>query len=302
MRKTVERTLEAFAIHGHRGAGEPFSYKEIYELVAAMDPQSRSVEVKGRVFVLSTFDVVDGRVVIISHEGDADAVPLYYDRETNKERIGRKGRTEIVSTRAHALIDIEKRIAVVEYNQRGAKASHIASIISRLAHEVTRDYGIELDLNPLPGQSFNDEMELISRIRSAEVRVFEPNVSWHEANVRVAQASDARTFALKLFARRSSGLSTSNGLIPAIRQMLKRPLPNLKEATIEGVTSEGRSKTVRLKSHVTKDKFELTVDKKDGLPKTSSVLDALSRFLNYAVMESDRRRDQQDDYFEDIEI
>jgi hypothetical protein len=230
------------------------------------------VNVEGRVFVLQTFSIKDGRVTIVAYEGDEGVSPLYYDSEKNAERIGKKRESELLATRTHAVIDIASRICLVEYNHRGAKASHIIRMITRIAQEVSKDPDLEMDMPPVPGDEFTKELQLLDRIVSAEIRAFEPNYSWDDQSIKgIAQDSNARSASLTLTAKRNNTLSWNNGLIAFLKELAKIPHPNVKEAIVKGIAKEGSKKTVKLKNHGTQCIFDASISRKDGYPSSDSI-------------------------------
>lgn len=290
MKKTATRSLFAYSIHGHMTNRETFDYAGVFQSISDLEGPTRSVSVEGRVFVLRRFDIHDGRVLIIANEGDRDVAPLFYDSETNIERVGSKRRSEILSTRTHAIIDIASRISVVEFNHRGARASHIIRVITRMAQHVMQDVHLQMDLAPIAGDEFTHEINQMDRIMWAEISAFEPNASWDDMSVNfLAGESGARIAKLKLIAPPKSSLSGSRGLVRFLRELEKSPHPNVREAAVKGVTMQGETKTVKLKNHVEKSEIEVSMSKDDGYPKSDAVIDHLQRYLSQVLVQIEEK-------------
>ncbi len=247
------RKLQVFALHARttRGAAE---YVELFNEIAGLAPERRVTDPDGRVIAIPTCEVRDGRAWLVAYEGDRGVSPLIFNTESAKERVQRLRSGEVVAHKTHALIDLNRREAIVEYNHRGAKAHDIAVVLEGLGREVTKDLSLAVELNPFADEEFARSIARFERIRIAMLRVARPNVDWtdhYNDLTEVANDSDARTIEVTLTANRGGSLSKQQGVVRFIRDLASKSLSILKGAKVTGTrTGESAETTVSLAHHI----------------------------------------------------
>ena len=152
------------------------------------------------------------------------------------------------------MVDPARRRAVVEYNHRGAKASHIAQVLERFGREIYRLPNLEFDFAPHISEEFIEAIERFGRIRLATARLVRPNPGWDEhyaSFMGLATDSEARTIEVEVTASRGGSLSSARGLVAHVKRLARERFPSLKSARVEGYREgENQPATVSLQNHV----------------------------------------------------
>jgi hypothetical protein len=171
-----------------------------------MRAQARSRLIYGRLIALGEVHVSGDMVRIVAYEGPLGEFPLIYDRTSAVERIERLNAGEIVARKTHALLDLLTREMAVEYNHRGAKATDIVNLCQYLARQDSRWETLDLTVVPVPQRSFLEALDRFSIIKTATIKVSEPNQDWTKdyKNLlsQMSAASDARMGDITLHAAR----------------------------------------------------------------------------------------------------
>jgi hypothetical protein len=242
----TKRKLEVFSIHALKSNGQ-VDYKSLFKDFAEINDERRSVIVNEKLIAVPTVEVKGTTVLLVAYEGNVGQNPLIFNATNAEERTERLKRGEIVATRTHAVVDIESREVIVEYNHAGAKAGDLASVITNSLSESETWRGLNVELNPVADEEFVKAIEKFRRIRLASLRVARPNPGWtdHVNNLtEMAGESDAKDVEVALSANRgcpcpwllellntSSNWLTDNipflrgrGLLGIVRARLARPL------------------------------------------------------------------------------
>jgi hypothetical protein len=192
MAKSIARRIDAGTLHAHIGEEPLRRYRMLFEHISRMDRGERIYhESDDRIIALPHVEVDRNHVFLTAYEGDLGVNPLIFNTANSSERLEHLGQAEVVATRTHAVIDLRTRRAVVEYNQKGAKSSHIAIILQQLSGID----GLSVHFTPIVQQSFLEQMEQFRRVRVARVQLMRPNSSWNDAEDRllgIAQDSSAQ--------------------------------------------------------------------------------------------------------------
>jgi hypothetical protein len=190
----------------------------------------------------------DPFVYLMAYYGHVGVNPLIFHTQSARERIESLASGEIVATRTHAIINWNTREAIIEYNQRGAKASDLAHALEVVGTKYTDYPDISVELNPIAGKDFFEEIDRFQRIRVASVKVVRPNVDWSDsANLlsEVAADSQGRTAEITISAGIGKSLSKQRGVVSIIKHLAGQTLSMLNNATIEG-HREGESAPTRI--------------------------------------------------------
>lgn len=244
-RRHTSRKLEVYSLHGRTAAG-PINYGDFFALVARERALDRYDQLGPRLIAIPTLRLSGNSVFLIAYEGERGLNPLIFNTDRARERIQRLGSGEIVATKTHALINLQTREAIVEYNHRGAKASDIARVLQAVGKRHTEYADVIVDLNPVVDEEFLRALEHFERIRVADLKVARPNVDWTENYdhlSRLATESDAGTVDLTLLAARSESLARDRGIIQIIREMIHQKVSGLKGARITGLREGEDSET-----------------------------------------------------------
>jgi hypothetical protein len=246
--------LEVFLLHGHQN-DRPINYRAFFEYLAALPPADRARQRTGKLVALPTLEVDGDHVRLIAYEGPVGESPLIYNRLNAEERIERLASGEVLARKTHAMSNLLTRELVVEYNQRGAKASDIVNLFQELALQDSDWARLDLVATPIVEPSFLAALDRFQVIKLATVKVARPNQNWN-ADLKnmlgeMASDSDARMADVTLHATRSGTLSKTRGLVAYIRAMLSGRRPSVEGATITGIREgESADSTISLKKFV----------------------------------------------------
>lgn len=191
--RITKRKLEVFSLHARSAAGQ-VDYRKLFKDLASVGDDERITEDDETIYAIPHMEIIGDEVFVVTIQGKKGVNPLIYNAETSEERIQRLRSNEIVATKTHAMFDLRRREAVVEYIHAGAKASTIAQLLESAGKATGRWPDLSLDLNPKADEEFVRAIDGFGRIRLASLRVARPNVDWtdHYDNLtKVAAASDA---------------------------------------------------------------------------------------------------------------
>lgn len=256
------RKLEAFSIHAHLRSPRdssrriPVDYQNLFERIIRAHSGVRVVQIDDKVIAIHQLSNSDGLVKFTAYEGE-EGSPLFYNFRNGTERIEQLERGEMVATKTHGLIDIARREAIVEFNQKGAKSTDIATALAMLGERggaKDAPYRVTMTFTPIADGEFVQSIERFKRIRFAAIKVARPNIDWGDHVDyfnKIAEESDAHTFELSMSADRKQSLSERRGIMRYIKDAASAVFPYLKGAKVTG-TREGEEQetTVSLAHHV----------------------------------------------------
>lgn len=281
-RRHTTRKLEVYSLHGRTPAG-PINYQDFFAHVSRVPALDRYDELGTRLVAIPVLDLIRHSVFLIAYEGERGLNPLIFNADRARERIQRLRSGEIVATKTHALIDLQSREAILEYNHRGAKASDIARVLQTIGQRLDGYSDLALDLNPVVDEEFLRAIERFERIRLADLKVARPNVDWTENYdhlSRVAAESDARTVDMTLVASRGESLARDRGIIQIIRDMIRASISGLKGARIVGVREGERSETsISIGRYIEHQKSDVPLTE-DGHVSTPDLRKAMGQFMS----------------------
>lgn len=280
------RKLEVFALHVRNGQAE-IDYSGFFRSLSAMPSAERCYDISDKIIAFPQLVVERGFLRFTAYEGERGLSPLIYDTTRGTERYEDLRAAEMVATKTHGLINLTTREAVIEFNQRGARANDIAQAIGQAAAVLPAFHDVEVELNPVADQSFVEAINAFDRIKIATLKIARPNFDWtdhRDALTEAALASNAQTVAVTMYATRSTSLSKSAGVVSFIKALATHPIATLKGARVTGTKAdEIGDTTVSLAKHIEHTKVNVKmirqghVDDRDIEAKLKTYLNSRTR-------------------------
>jgi hypothetical protein len=264
-RPTKSRKLEVFLLHFRGGEGE-FDYADAFARISRAKSATKQLEVGEKLLALPSFRFFPARKLVefTAYEGPVGVNPLIFDAATGRERFEPLTGSQVVATRTYGVIDLTSREAIIEYNQRGAKAHDIAALMEETGRRVGLGPDLAVEFTPRVDDTFLTALERFGRIKIANMKVVRPNYDWtdnYEGLNQVGDESHGRAVELTVTAHRSDSLSKQGGIIQYIRQMIDERVSSLKGAKVVGVRrGETAETTISLANHIVHQKTYIEVD------------------------------------------
>lgn len=230
------RKLEVWSIHARQGDAAIRDYGEMFDVLTGMDPKERIWENEDKAVAVPTLQRRGSLVRLTAYEGPRGQ-PIIFDTGDATERTQPLKPDEIVATKTHALVDIDSREAIIEYNHRGAKASDIAIVLGVSARRNRGWESFFLDFSPKVDRSFVESVDAFERIRIAGFRIARPNTDWTDWDnefARSALDSGAQSAQAEYTAPRGDSLARTSGVVPFIRERAADGVAALKSAFVTG--------------------------------------------------------------------
>jgi hypothetical protein len=275
------RKLLLYRISAHLD-GKPMNYSRLFKEIAALPIQSRMLEKSKRFIAIPHVFFAQHRVFCVAYQGTVGLNPMFFNRENARERVETLGDEEILATKTHVVINPEKKLAVVEYNHSGAKASDIAMILQSAAESVDGWDDVVLELTPVPAMEFLDAIKGFARISAASIVVVKPNPGWtddYTTLTRVGDDSNAQSVELSASAGRGRSLSKTKGIVKFITDMAASARTYMKNARVTGsyINTLGLS-TVSLERYTEHKKAVVETDD-DGHVKSEDIQNQMMDYL-----------------------
>lgn len=220
-------------------------------------------------------------VELIAYEGPVGVNPLIFDAATGDERFENLTPRQVVATRTYGIIDLKSREAIIEYNQRGAKAHDISQLLEETGRKIGLGADFSVELNPVVDDNFLVALDRFGRIKVAQMKVARPNLDWsdnYDGLSKVGQESNGRTVELAVTAHRYDSLSKNSGIIQFIKDMVGERIPSLKGASVTGNRKGEAAETrISLANYVVHQKIYVEVDH-NGHAVTSDIQEKLREF------------------------
>lgn len=256
----IIRTMEAHSIHGHINPGSPSEelvvYTWFFEQIMGADPHSLRFTVGSDTVAIADRVRTDNALALRFVTGNAEELPLVYDATTGQVEEVDPGSNRLVVSGAWAIVAPERRILVLERKRPGVPVFQIERFLTQFGRQRLGVGDIAVSLNPIPSDSFTEEVKRFTRIREASLTLRRPNQSWTasaEAMLGELAESNAAEVQLQLNADRGQSLSKDRGIVGELLHLASRPINALKNAVIKGQTPafEGE-RTVSLAKHTVK--------------------------------------------------
>ena len=292
MASTTTRKLEAYTIHAKEN-DTSVDYNALLASLAAVPSPRRYWQRGSRVVFVPVVRVQGDRVFLQAYEGTEELYPLIFDRQTAQAEVQRLSRYELMVTPTHAVLGLESRALLVEYNHAGAKATSLAQVIQEVGIRELGRPNLEVHVTPVIDEDFVKAVERFIRIRVASIRITEPNQDWNDAFVELlselGQRSEGRHVEAAVTAHRGRSLARETGIVQSIKTMVRRSLPILSNARVEGVR-EGETQPTAVSSRRFIEHQRVSVRRtEDGYVESEDIWSKLSDYL------SGRSSRQQDD-------
>lgn len=283
-RRYTTRKLEVFRIHGHFGnnAKRRFDYAALFRSLSAIARENRIAQVDGKTIAIPRLTVEGNFVRFTAYEGE-EGNPLLFNFLEATERIEHLERGEMLATKTHGVIDLDRKEAIVEYNQKGAKASGIADTLEHVAKQrVANMKNAEIDFTPMIDGEFLQAIDRFKRIRLATIKLARPNQDWtdHAEHIeRMGAESEARYIEVTMSAEPKQSLAERHGILGYIRQIAARLVPNIKTASVTGVREgEEAETTISLAHHVVHQRVQVRMTE-DGHVDDADIERRINGFL-----------------------
>jgi hypothetical protein len=241
------RKLEVWSVHARLGDEPVPDYADMLTALSTLDPTERKWESEDKVVALPLLTVRNQVATLIAYEGPRGQ-PIIFDTEDGTERSQPLAPGEIVATKTHAVIDIARREAIIEYNHRGARAADIAVVLGVSGRQIRGWSGLFVDLVPKVDRSFVEGLEAFDRVRVAGFAVSRPNTDWTQWDdvfARSAADSGAHSAQVEYRAPRGRSLHQGSGVVRFIRERTVDGIASLKSAFVTG-TRHGESAETRI--------------------------------------------------------
>jgi hypothetical protein len=245
-RKALLRKLEVFKLHAHVG-GKPPDYGQLFRKLSKLPAEDRTVVDADRLIAIPRLVVSKNHVQLVALEGPVGLTPVIYNVERQTERTQPLQPGDVLVTRTHAVIDLESRRAIVEYNLRGAKASDIAAVLQSSGRRLPAFEGLQLALLAEIGSDFAEALDQFERIKSAKVKLRRPNYDWSDWADRLTDAadeSDAQVAHVEFRAARNRSLSKRGGVVAFLKRVATGQAPSpVESASVVGRREEDDADT-----------------------------------------------------------
>lgn len=263
------------------------NYVDTFQKLADMPDEKRRIERADKLVAVPVFDFdsTQGIVEFTAYEGPIGVSPLIYDPNTTKGEVQPLEGESVLATVTFGRIDIKKRLAVVQYNLRGAKAGEIALVLEESGRAIGLGDLFTVDLTPQGDKSLIEAIEQYERIRQASLKLVEPNIDWadNKNNMSaIAQASNGRAVETVVTASTGQSLAKNDGLVQVIKDMIREGVNNLKAASVRGTRQNETAETsTSLANHTQHQRIRVDVDS-SGHPDEEEVRENAERFLDSA--------------------
>jgi hypothetical protein len=242
-RAYTTRKLEVFSITAHvtRNGNPPrqvaADYAAVFSAISNLPPAAR-VTMIGEKHIAIPRCSMNGNVVrLTAYEGEEEK-PIVFNFRNATERIERLGTGEQIATRTHGIIDVSARLAIIEFNQRGAKAADIAAALEQFGRTLGDIPTLQMYFSHMLDEQFILAIDRFERIRTATVKIARPNPGWGDDEAtfsQMAEASDAQYLEVSATAGRMGSLDRNAGIVAFIKRVAARAFPFLKAARLSGI-------------------------------------------------------------------
>jgi hypothetical protein len=276
--------LELFSIHGHID-NQPVDYLELLRSVASLPPDACTEVIGDRFSRIRFFPEQDGVFHFSAYSGSSDETFLVLDVAASTEEERGLERGKVVVRKTLGLLDPARRECVVQLVHHGVRAGQIAHLIEQSARAAyPGQYAqLSLELAPVAGTSFLEELERFNRIQAAKMRLARPNYDWEEYGAvldSMGQDSNAGNLDIGANATRSGSLNRDAGLVGLLKDLVSRGRSIVKAASIRGhLDGQAGMTTLDLNRHIESRTGEVPISA-TGQPAEADVREMAREFLS----------------------
>jgi len=257
------RKIEYFTMHAHIEGGNP-NYRTLFTAIAGLRGDRRVLKDSSRTFAIPVMRVDDESAFFVIYEGDDNMTPIIFNAEDGTERHEELEIGEFIVEKTHVVVNFARRVVLVEYVQKGAKAFHVEKIVESLGRRFQDFPRLQFGLTPVIADDFVGEIAKFERIREVHARLEKPNADWNDwytSLTGVADESAAKDFEITMRAARDQSLSVLKGIVKVVKDFIGSPKSPLKSARITGRrTGEESETTINTKKHVSHRRMQVRVD------------------------------------------
>jgi hypothetical protein len=253
------RKLESFSINAHVAKnGTPpqrvaADYAEVFRRISTLPKEFRIAAIGNKNIAIPRCSMNGNVVKLTAYEGE-DGNPIVFNFEDATERMETLARGEQIATKTHGIIDVASRLAIIEFNQRGAKAPYIAAALEHFGRTLGEMPTLQIQFAQKIDERFVQAIDRFTRIRTATVKIARPNPGWTDHTnhfAAMADDSDADNLELTASAKRMGSLDRGKGIIAFIRDVASVAFPSLKAAKIVGIREgESAETSVSMAHHI----------------------------------------------------
>lgn len=270
----------------------PVDYKEVFDLLAKMDPSERVHRPKESIAVALEYvkPIKGNRWHLVFVRGTHDEIPVLLNAASGRSEIQELGENQFVAYRTHMVISLHKkhRLVLLEYSHYGAKSGEVAGLFGHLLTLATKKEHT-VSLKPQFAKSFAQEVRKFNRILEASATIAVPNPGWGDADGLLADLggkSAAGRIGIHANARQGESLSKADGLVKEILD--QSPGNGLIESAFVVGRRPGEEKNIRLSLQNFAKKIGLLV-RRDGRTGVDSndLLGKMDERMTYLEEEKD---------------
>lgn len=275
--------IEVFSIHGHITDGR-VDYNKLLRLIGSLSRTSLSKRVADRFIVVVPLSFRDGVLSFAAYSGLVETNFLILDLNSNAEEVGALAPGKAIVRKTLGVIDASRREAAIQFVYHGPRAQQIAELFEEAVRKNSTDEfrEISLEFAPVAGGEFFDQLEQMSRIQSAHLKLTRPNYDWEQyGNIfsDLGQESDARNLEISATANRNGSLNKNSGVIRLIKDLNRKRKSIFKGASIIGSLGDGGQLiTLNLERHIESVQVEIPV-RDDGRPNQEALVQRIGNVL-----------------------
>lgn len=236
------RTVEAYSIHGHVGAGTEhetlLDYRDFFTQVHAADLRSLRVKLGDDVVAITDKAEDSTHTSLRFVIGSTDELPLVYDLGSATATPIDPGADRLVVRGAWVFVIPGRRLLFIEKKRPGVPVFQIERFLTNFGRTALGLDGLTVSLNPVPSKDFSRDVEEMTRIREATIVMRRPNHSWTKMAGELigapAAESNAASVRLQVSADRGQSLEKSQGVVHDLLALAARPINGLKDAIVKG--------------------------------------------------------------------
>jgi hypothetical protein len=271
--------FEVFSVHIHEKETAA-DYPKLFTAMAKIPAPKRYSQLDTTHIAIPILEEKSNVIWFVACEGEEGAATKIYNMDSSDNRVVKPKPREMFSTDTYGVIDLLTKEAIIQYNQKGAKAENIAEVFGKLAgHATGNDHSVVLV--PVADKSFFEAIQSMDRVRVATIKVAKPNDNWQDeynALTELGDESNGKFIEVGVYAERDKGLSKTGGILGILKGMLAGARSSVKSASVKGkLTPTSAETTIPLQKHI-EHKRESVICV-DGIPDDMEMKRTLTSYL-----------------------
>ena len=264
------RTIELYRLT-ISGLPESVSYDHLLQKIAGAIPKSRKyLKINSKHYSIEKCSVSEKVTKVLFTSYKEGSRPDVLDTKTNAilKNPMPDNFESVEYTHVLGFLKNDKYLLILELNPQGIWANTIARFIEICCkHYSSKIFGeglypkeeIIVNLEPVPGRSFQEKVEGLQRITKATLRIVKPNPCWDDLESELggmSKESNARMVEVTSTAPRGKSLSKMSGIVRYIFDLFQKK--HLDGAIIEGKTAEKTTERFTTKNENIKEKVTVS--------------------------------------------